>query len=137
MRIVFITLIAIFVFGAFAQTHAQTNQEFKLLINKQKIVTKDKLTIKFVSLVEDSRCPTDTNCIWAGNAKINIKVTNKKGASKTLELNTGLEPQIISFAGYEIKLVNLTPAPATNIRINRNGYTATFLVSKTDKKLNS
>jgi len=119
------------VFGAFAQTQAQTNQEVKLLINKQKIVTKDKLTIKFVSLVEDSRCPTDTNCIWAGNAKINIKVSKGKSAPKTFALNTNLEPQVVTFAGYEIKLTNLTPQPASNIRINRNEYAATFVVSKT------
>ncbi|MDQ3132581.1 MAG: hypothetical protein M3Q99_17680 [Acidobacteriota bacterium] len=131
MRTIFTTLISIFVFGAFAQTQAQTNQEVKLLINKQKIVTKDKLTIKFVSLVEDSRCPTDTNCIWAGNAKITIKVSKGKSAAKTFEINTNLEPQIVTFADYEIRLKNLTPSPATNIRINRNGYAATFIVSKT------
>ena len=130
MRAIFTTLILILVFGAFAQMQAQTSQEFKLLINKQKIVTKDRLTIKFVSLVEDSRCPTDTNCIWASNAKINIKISKGKSAAKTFELNTNLEPQIITFAGYEIKLTNLTPAPATNIRINRNGYAATLTVSK-------
>jgi hypothetical protein len=123
-------LILTFVFGGFVSAQAQTNQEIKLLINKQKIVTKDKLTIKFVSLVEDSRCPTDTNCIWAGNAKIKIQVGRGKTAAKTFELNTNLEPQTVSFAGYEIKLVNLTPQPATNIRINRNGYTAVFSIKK-------
>ena len=131
MRTIFTTLILTLVFGVFVQTQAQTNQEFKLLINKQKIVTKDKLTIKFVSLVEDSRCPTDTNCIWAGNAKITIKINKGKSAAKTFELNTNLEPQVVTFAGYEIKLTNLTPQPASNIRINRNGYAATFIVSKT------
>jgi len=130
MRAIFITLILTFVLGGFVSAQAQTNQEIKLLINKQKIVTKDKLTIKFVSLVEDSRCPTDTNCIWAGNAKIKIQVGKGRTGAKTFQINTNLEPQTVSFAGYEIKLVSLTPEPASNIRINRNGYTATFAVSK-------
>lgn len=130
MRTIFLTLILTFVSGGFVSAQAQTNQQVKVLINKQKIVTKDKITVKFVSLVEDSRCPTDTNCIWAGNAKIKIQVGKGKTAAKTFELNTHLEPQNVSFAGYEIKLVNLTPQPASNIRINRNGYTATFAVSK-------
>ena len=133
MRTIFLTLILTFVFGGFAAAKAQTNQQVKVLINKQKIVTKDKLTVKFVSLIEDSRCPTDSNCVWAGNAKIKIQVGKAKSAAKTFELNTNLEPQIVSFAGYEIKLVNLTPQPASNIRINRNGYTATFAISKTGK----
>ena len=133
MRAIFTILIFTFVFGGFVSAQAQTNQQVKVLINKQKIVTKDKLTIKFVSLVEDSRCPTGTNCIWAGNAKIKIQVGKGKTAAKTFEISTNLEPQTVSYAGYEIKLANLTPHPATNIRINRNGYTATFALRKTGK----
>jgi hypothetical protein len=130
MRAIFTILILTFVFGGFAQAKPQTNGQLKLTVNQQKTVTKDRLKIKFVSVVEDSRCPTDTNCVWAGNAKVQIKVTDSKGASKIFELNTNLEPNIISFAGYEIKIVNLNPHPATNIRINRNGYAATFTISK-------
>lgn len=130
MRTIFLTLVLTFIFGGFVSIYGQTSSQVKLLINKQKIVTKDKLTIKFASLVEDSRCPVDTNCIWAGNAKIQIKISSAKNAAKTFELNTNLNPQIVSFAGYEIKLVNLTPQPASNIRINRNGYAATLAVSK-------
>lgn len=131
MRTIFLTILLTFVFGGFVSATAQTTQQVKVLINKQKVVTKDKLTVKFVSLLEDSRCPTDSNCIWAGNAKIKIQVGKGRAAPKTFEVNTNLDPQAISFAGYEIKLVNLTPRPASNIRINRNGYTATFTVSKT------
>jgi len=131
MRAIFTTLILTFVFGAFAQAEAQTSQQLKLIVNQQKTVTKDKLKIKFISVLEDSRCPMDTNCIWAGNAKIQIKVSDSKGASKTFELNMNLEPRIVSFAGYEIKIINLTPQPASNIRINRNGYAATLVISKT------
>lgn len=130
MRTIFAALILTFVFGGFVAAQSQTTRQIKVLINKQKIVTKNKLTIKFVSLIEDSRCPTDTNCVWAGNAKIKLQVGKGKGAAKIFELNTNLDPQTVSFAGYEIKLVNLTPQPASNIRINRNGYTAIFAVSK-------
>jgi hypothetical protein len=130
MRTIFSALVFTFIFGGFVSIYGQTSSQVKLLINKQKIVTKDKLTIKFASLVEDSRCPVDTNCIWAGNAKIQIKISSAKNAAKTFELNTNLNPQTVSFAGYEIKLVNLTPQPASNIRINRNGYAATLAVAK-------
>jgi len=129
MQKTILAVLLTFVLGIFAQ--AQTNQKVTVQINQQKTVAKNKLTIKFVSLVEDSRCPTDTNCIWAGNAKITIKVSNGKAAAKTFELNTNLKPQTVSFTGYEIKLTALNPKPATNIRINRNGYIATFVVRKT------
>ena len=131
MRKTILAFILTLVAASFLQ--AQTNQKFTVQINQQKTLAKNKLTIKFVSLVEDSRCPTDTNCIHAGNAKITIKVGNAKGAAKTFELNTNSKPQTVSFSGYEIKLTDLNPKPATNIRINRNGYTATFTVSRLTK----
>jgi len=130
MKTVIITLILTLVFGSFNFTSAQTKQQIKVLINRQKAVPGSKLTIKFASLIEDSRCPVDTNCIDAGNAQIMIKVSKSNGAAQTFELNTNSAPQFVTFAGYKIKLVGLNPEPATNIRINRNGYTATFLVSK-------
>lgn len=129
---IILTLLLAFVFGAIQTVEAQSGEQQKVQINKQKKFTRSNLTVQFVSLVEDSRCPKDTNCIWAGNAKIRIKVSKAK-QSKTFELNTFTEPKAAVFAGYEIKLVDLNPEPATNIRINRNGYVATLEVSRLKK----
>lgn len=124
-----LTLILTFVFGSFQMITAQSNQQFKLQVNKQKVITKDKLKITFVSVLEDSRCPIGVDCIWAGNAKLQLKISQAKGASKTFELNTNLQPQVFTFEGYEIKIVDLTPTPKVNVRINRKSYTATVSVS--------
>jgi hypothetical protein len=59
MRKTILVLLLTLVFGSFLQ--AQTNQKITVQVNQQKTLAKNKLTIKFVSLVEDSRCPTDTN----------------------------------------------------------------------------
>jgi hypothetical protein len=130
MKKTFLALILTLVCGTALQLSAQPNQQITVLINRQNTIVNKKLTIRFLSLVEDSRCPTDTNCIWEGNAKIKIKVSNSKGVSKIFEINTNTQAQTVSFAGYEIKLTDLNPRPATNIRINRNGYTAIFTVTK-------
>jgi hypothetical protein len=135
MRKTILTLLLTLVFGSFLQ--AQTNQKITVQVNQQRTLAKNKLTIKFVSFVEDSRCPTDTKCIQAGNAKIQIKVKKANGASKTFELNTNDKPQVVSFAGYTIKLTDLNPKPATNIRINRLGFKATFMVSKSENSNNN
>lgn len=129
MRKTLFILFLTFVFGI--QLRAQ--QQITVGINQQKSVAKNKLIIKFDSLVEDSRCPADANCFWAGNAKIKITLGKTKSGAKTFELNTNLETRSVNFAGYEIKLTGLTPQPATNIRINRNGYTAAFTVSRLSK----
>lgn len=130
MKKIFVILILTFLFGSLWQASAQTNQQLKLRINNQKAVAGGKLTIKFISIVEESRCPEGVNCIHAGNAKIQIKVAKRAGSAKTFELNTNSAPNGISFEGYEIRLTNLDPVPKENIRINRNGYTATLVISK-------
>ena len=130
MKTLFLTLILTFAFGSFLQAEAKTDKQIKVLVNRQKTVPGSKLTVKFVSLIEDSRCPEGVKCIQAGNAKIKVTVTSRGGESKTFELNTNLGPKGETFEGYAINLVSLTPTPKDNIRINRNGYTATFAVSR-------
>lgn len=100
-------------------------ETLKVQVNQEKRFAKSKLSVRFVEMVEDSRCPVDTNCIWAGNAKIKIRVA-KNGRSHNLTLDTNGPSQTVTAEGYQIKLVGLTPAPRSNIRINRNGYVATL-----------
>ncbi|MDQ4120432.1 MAG: hypothetical protein M3209_03190 [Acidobacteriota bacterium] len=130
MKKVFLTLVLMFLFGSFSLVQAQTTQQINLRVNNQKTAAGGRLTIKFVSVMEDSRCPVGVNCIHAGNAKIQIKITKRGSAAKTFELNTNSEPNRVSFEGYEIKLANLDPVPKESARINRNGYTATLVIGK-------
>ena len=112
-----------------AAANAQNARTVNVKIHQETVDRKTGLRIKFVELVEDSRCPTDTNCVWAGNAKIKIRVRSSRGQARTLTLNSTLQPQTVSYAGYEFKLTGLTPQPRSNIRINRNGYRATLEVT--------
>jgi hypothetical protein len=130
MKSVILSLILLFIFGSMIEIQAQTTPPSTITVKHQKTVTKENLTIKFVSVVEDSRCPVGVNCIWAGNAKVQIKISNKKGISQTFELNTDLQPQIAAFDGFEIKLQNLTPHPKAETTTSPNSYTAVFAICK-------
>jgi hypothetical protein len=61
--------------GVIPATATKGSETLRVQINKEKRLAKSTLSVRFVELVEDSRCPTDTNCIWAGNAKIKIRVS--------------------------------------------------------------
>ena len=95
---------------------AQKGESVTLHIGQQKTAAHSRITVKFISVVEDSRCPVGVNCIWAGNARIKITVAKGKKVAKTFELNSSIAPQSISFEGYELKLLDLTahPTQATN-----------------------
>ena len=101
----------------------------KVQVKHEKSFPKSKLSVKFVEMVEDSRCPVDTQCIWAGNAKIKIRVS-KNGRSHDLTLDTNGPNETVTAEGYSLKLVELTPSPRSNIRVNRNGYVATIEAEK-------
>lgn len=124
-----LAIILTLAFGGLTMIEAQNRQQQKVQIHKQKKFSRSNLTVKFIELVEDSRCPEGTTCIWAGNAKITIEVS--KGRNKeTFEVNTNLGPKGATYDGYAIELIALTPVPKENIRINKNGYVATFAVSR-------
>jgi hypothetical protein len=129
MRTLFLSLILVFIFGGALSVSAQRTEQVSLRLNRQAKVSRGGLTIKFVA-VEDSRCPKDVNCVWAGNAKVTIRVTNRRGNSRTFDLNTNQQEKSAEFNGYEITLGAVTPYPRSNVRIDRNGYTAGFTVKK-------
>ena len=102
-------------------------QEVEVQIAHEK--TFNGIKIKFIDMLDDSRCPKDTTCVWAGNARISVQVS-RNGKKKIVELNTGRGLQAVVFEGYEFTLAKLTPEPASNVRIRKDGYVATFKVAK-------
>ena len=113
-----------------ANVFAQPGRSVSVQVNTEKKLSNTGIRVKFLEMVEDSRCPRDTNCIWAGNAKIKVKVS-KGGRTQVMELNTNMPNQDNKFAGYEFSVGKLTPEPRSNIRINRNGYVATIKLTPT------
>lgn len=126
----FLALILTLAVGGLFTVEAQSGQQQKVKINTQKKFSRSNLTVRFVELIEDSRCPKGTQCVWAGNAKIKIEVSNRGRNRQVFEVNTNVGPKGATYEGYAIELLDLIPVPANNVRINRNGYVATFAVSR-------
>lgn len=56
-------------------------------------VLADASRLQYVRLVNDSRCPPDRQCVWAGDAIVALEWTPASGAAESFELHTGLEPR--------------------------------------------
>jgi hypothetical protein len=107
-------------------------REFKLKVGRQVTVKGTKLRIRFVTVENDSRCPSDVTCVWAGNAAVRLQLGSGR-ASKTVTLNTSKSPSFVGeteYHGYKVKLVELSPYPRSDRKIAPRDYTATLLVSK-------
>lgn len=107
---------------------AKRTEDVKVQINKE-VTAAGGLKIAFVELVEDSRCPADVECVWAGNAKIKVRVT-KNGKSQVLDLEMVTKGMKPNFGNYRLTLKAVSPELRSNVRINRNGYVATIEVKK-------
>ena len=131
MRTMFLILGLIFLSGSITELHAQTGKQIKVGFGQLKTVPGTRIKVKFISVVEDSRCPTGVNCMWAGNAKIKIQISKSGKAAKAFELNTfGEQQQTALFEGYEIRLVGVNPYPKHGVETRKESYVATIAVSK-------
>lgn len=106
--------------------------EFKLTHGQQVSLKGTKLRLTFMNVKDDSRCPKDVTCVWAGNAAVRLWLTNGRGG-KAVTLNTAKSPTLsdeAQYHGYKIKLVDLNPYPRSSHKIAQSDYTATLLVTK-------
>lgn len=101
--------------NAQATGRGATSVLFDLKPGQTKYIPGSKAKIKFVNVMEDSRCPEGTNCIWAGNARLKFRVSEGR-QTKTFDLNTNMGDTDYKFAGYQIRLVKLSPKDKTRWR---------------------
>jgi hypothetical protein len=91
----------------------------------------EDLTITFVSVVEDSRCPIDVRCTWEGNTRIVITLSKNKNKSASIELNTSrLFAREGRYLDYRIGLVKLDPDRTSTREIAEHEYRASLILSK-------
>ena len=127
MKRMFLTLITIV--GLSAAVLAYKPETVTVKNGQKKSAVGGELSIKFVSVTEDSRCPVDANCIWAGNAKVHVKITDRRG-SKTMVMNTTMGPTGDQYNGWAINLTELTPGPKSSVAIKQKAYKATFSITR-------
>ena len=101
------------------------NQPFSLRIGESARFSDADLTVTFRAVSEDSRCPRDVVCVWAGNGQVQLEV--QLGTSvRTAMLNTTTQPHEVSVDSYRLALVELAPVPHSQHPIPPSQYVATL-----------
>ena len=104
------------------------DENFQLKTNQTAFIASENLWVKFLAVTEDSRCPSDVQCIQAGEAKVSVGITKGNENLGEIVVSTIKSADVI---GYSITLADLKPYPTTqSLPIKPLDYVATFIVSK-------
>ena len=88
-----------------------------------------ELRLTFRSVEDDSRCPIDAVCVWAGDAEIALKIEQGNQAA-VAALHTMLEPKKTEWNGYTIALVSVAPSRNSATALDPKDYRAQILVTR-------
>lgn len=101
-----------------AKPVAVLGQPFEVQIGKSTRIPSQKLDVTFERVTEDSRCPKDVECVWAGQigVVVGLKQAGKNWGSANLIVqgNHYVTPKSIGKIGpYHVKLVAAAPERET------------------------
>jgi hypothetical protein len=112
--------------GSTMQENRPPSSPFTLAVGEEAAVGSTE--VRFVQVAADSRCPRGVNCVWEGDAVVELTV--RKGGNVTpLELHTHGSPErpnVGEAQGYRFRLVALEPYPVEGQTIPAEDYRATL-----------
>ena len=94
------------------------DKEFTLSIGESVQVEGGLGFIKIIKVLEDSRCPVDVTCVWAGNVKIELEIMDSDRKKISIFLNTGVKPNKLSLQGYALQLISILPPKVEGVSIS-------------------
>ena len=100
-------------------------EEFDLKLGDQATIGPNNMTIEFLDVLGDSRCPENVFCVWAGNGEVQLRF-----AHQNIRLNTYLNPKDSTISNVNIQLLRLEPYPVAPVQIEKEDYQVRLLISK-------
>lgn len=114
---------------------AQLGAPLQLKIKQEALFAAENLTVKFLKVAEDSRCPADVTCLQEGQATVVLQfVGGGQNQEKQIQLSQKASQEKLARAivgNYSIQLLAVSPYPQTTAAIAPADYAITLLVSKT------
>ena len=110
--------------GAPAPRVASLSEEIQLAPSEQ-VVFGQSLNVQFIRVVEDSRCPSDVTCVWAGEVKIEVSTRIDDAAAERHEV-TSSEPATVG--AFRIVVVQVQPEKISTRPIAPEEYRVTLKV---------
>ena len=93
-------------------TEVTLGEPFVLGLGASAVLRDQQLSIRLLSILEDSRCPGDALilCIWEGRVRLRLAVAPLSGDEAFVELHYGDEPRAVTLGTLRLELLNVLPA---------------------------
>ncbi len=114
--------------GCGGPTEVDIDQDFTLAFGKSVTIEDTRVTVTFEDVLEDTRCPNDTDCLLAGNARIQLAVTTpvrrvvvqtRADSNYAVVFQEGIRQLVV-------QLGTLLPYPQAGETIDKRTYRATL-----------
>ncbi|CAK8717044.1 Lipoprotein [Candidatus Electronema halotolerans] len=92
-------------------------------------VAEQGTVIHFSAVTSDSRCPSGSECSWAGNAEIVLELTGDGNQVAVLNTNPQFQ-QTYPYNKAKITLKELKPHPEVDQTIDMDSYIAVLSIEK-------
>jgi hypothetical protein len=116
--------------GVQTPVSAKPGVSFTLAPGQTAAVNGTDTRITFKQVREDSRCPVDVTCVWAGVAKIEIAISRGGAPADAKILSISPPDNEVQAGNLRIKFVSLAPVPRqADANVPRN-YRAEFVVDQ-------
>ena len=133
IRIAVFGWLCLFPGAGFAQESSlqKLGEEFELAVHQTAQMTAENISVTFQEVLEDSRCPVDVTCIWAGLAEVSLQVA-VSGQEREISLSTSPSENSAVFENYTFWLISVRPVPRSDQNIDSSAYVVTVRVDKED-----
>jgi hypothetical protein len=116
--------------GSGARLSVTMGQMFPLHVGQTASVAGVSSDVTFRGVQADSRCPSGTQCVQAGNAEVLLEVATGGGAPVSITLNSTTPPREKALGNGILRLVSLSPTPLAGTTIEPSSYVATLCVCR-------
>jgi hypothetical protein len=122
-------IVAFVLLGVAAAGPAELGKPFEM--KPGDAVTLDGLRITFDGVSNDSRCPANAVCAWAGDAATSFTLEKPPAAARQRTLHTsGRYERQAAYDAFLVRLEKLEPYPKEGATIETSDYRATLLVTR-------
>jgi len=114
---------------AIPQVHL--NEEFSLAAGERAFLVDDNMELRFQRVTEDSRCPKNVTCVWAGRVSCEVEVSRRGSSSRVVLTEPGTSEGYSRqrYGEYELAF-HVTPYPEAGKEISKDAYRLHLIITK-------